>query len=304
MYIYDRHFSALYPLRKEEPVILRRSQHYSYPDRACSRVEWYALGQDVSSPASYNTPGLTFDPQSDYTLAPQVMDAVETLLSTRVPAGHLSDLGSNVNPLMVERGLTVFRYDDGRLQVSPVKFGDKPQKETITGSITSGESIRYPVKLDGDAWIRTNATTGEMSEGLPWLFIHTHPNVNKVPEVPSGIRQENSALFGDLNLLRHQPDHQIGILTIGVNDVIRNVRGARQAIPFSLALRDPIKGPTNYNYRVSEELGTHKAAATALRQIFRSPTVSGYYTGDLPTGRATPYLSARQQRKMTAKAGG
>jgi hypothetical protein len=304
MYIYDRQLSALRPRGIEQPVILRPSQPCYYPYQAAFVTERYALGQDVSSLASYNTPGVTFDPQSDYILAPEVMDAVEKLLSTRVPDAHLRDLGSNVNALMVERGLTIFRYDDGRLQEGQVIFGAKPRKETTSGSITSGGSIRYSVELDVGPWTSIDATTGKvMSQARPWLFIHTHPNVNTVPEVPSGIRQENSLRSGDLYSLRRESDHQIGIMTIGVNSEIANFRSAPQTIPipFTLALRDPIKGPASY--RATVLLETHKAAATALRSMFPRPTVSGYYTGDLRTGRATPYLSARQQRKMTTKDG-
>lgn len=193
---------------------------------------------------------------------------------------------------MIERGLTIFRYDDGRLEVGRVILGDKPRKETITGSITSGGSIRYPVPLEVAGPIHIDAK-GKVTEARPWLFIHTHPNVNTVPAIPSGIRQENSLLSGDLYMLRRESDHQIGIMTIGVNDVIGNFRSCIQPIPFTLALRDPIKkGPTNYS--ATGEIGTHKAAATALRSMFPRSTVSGYYCGDFQTGRATPYLSARQ----------
>ena len=302
MYIYDRELSALRPRRNEQTVILRPSQPYYYPNQAAFVMERYGLGQDVASPASYNTPGLTFDPQSDYILAPEVMDAVGKLLSKRVPEAHLMALGSNANPLMVERGLTIFRYDDGRLQVGPVGFGANPRKEKATGSITSGGSIRYSVKMDLGPWESIDQTGKVMSQARPWLFIHTHPNVIKAPEVPSGIRKENSLLSGDLYMLRRESDHQIGIMTIGVNECIENFRTAPQALPFTLALRDPIKGPTDYG--PTPVLERHKAAATALRLMFRSPTVSGYYTGDLRTGKAAPYLSARQQRKMTARAGG
>lgn len=303
MYIYDRELSTLRPRRNEQAVILRPSQPYYYPNQAAFVMERYGLGQDVASPASYNTPGLTFDPQSDYILAPEVMDAVGKLLSKKVSEAYLMALGSNANPLMVERGLTIFRYDDGRLEVGPVRCGANPRKEQTTGSITSGGSIRYSVKMDLGPWESIDPTTGKvMSQARPWLFIHTHPNVTKAPEVPSGIRKENSLLSGDLFMLRHEADHQIEIMTIGVNERIENFQTAPQVIPFILALRGPIKGPTDYG--PTRDLETHKAAATALRLMFQSPTVSGYYTGDLRTGRATPYLSARQQRKITAKAGG
>ena len=89
MYIYDRELSALGPRRNEQAVILRPSQPYYYPNQAAFVMERYSLGQSVPSPVSYNTPGVTFDPQSDYILAPEVMAAVETLLSTRVPPTHL-----------------------------------------------------------------------------------------------------------------------------------------------------------------------------------------------------------------------
>jgi hypothetical protein len=296
MYIYDRGLSTLRPRHNEQPVILRPSQRYESPPWDPGALEQHALGQSVPSPVSYNKPGVTFDPQSDYILAPEVMVAVEKLLSTAVPAGHLTALGSNVNPLMVERGLTIFRYDDGRLQVGLIRFGAKPRKETKTGSITSGGSLRYSVEVDVGPWENIDATTGSViSQARPWLAIHTHPNVNKVSEAPSGIQQENNLLSGDLYILRREPDYQIGIMTIGVNDVIVNFRTAPQTIPFTLALRDPIKGPTDYS--ATSILGSHKAAATALRLMFQRPTISGYYTGDLRVGRATPYLSARQQRK-------
>ena len=305
MYIYDRPLTALPFLRNERPVIFRPSQGYYYPDRACATVDdWYAFGQGISSPTSYNTPGVTFDPQSDYILAPEVLDAVEKLLSTPVPARHLTALGSNVDPLMVERALVIFRYDDGLLFKDAVYFGTAPRKARTTGSIVEVGDTIYSAKPLIDPIPRTNATGKVVSQAARlWLLIHTHPNVNvnEVPEVPSGIRQENSLLSGDLYTLRNEPNHQVGILTIGVNNVVANFQSAPQAIPFTLAIRDPIKGPTNYG--ATRTLDTHKAATTALRMMFKHPTVSGYYTGDLRTGTATPYLSARQQKKMTAKAG-
>lgn len=301
MYIYDREMSALRPRRNEQAVILRPSQPYYYPNQAAFVMDRYALGQGGSSPGSYNVPGLPFDPLLDYILAPEVMDAVETLLSKRVPDAHLKDLGSNVNALMVERGLTIFRYDDGRL-VGLVQFGAKPRKETKTGSTTSGGPFRYPLWMEVAGPIHTDAK-GKVTEARPWLFVHTHPNVKKIAEIPTGILQENSLLSGDLYLLRREPNHQIGIMTIGVNECIENFRTAAQAIPFTLALRDPIKkGYTDE--RETPDLQTHEDAATALRSMFPRRTVSGYYTGDLRTGRATPYLSAHKQRKMTAKPGG
>ena len=295
MYIYDRQLPVLGSPRDEQAVILRPSQRYYYPNQAAFVMERYSLGQSVPSPVSYNQPGQPLSPQSDYVLAPEVMDAVDTLLSTRVPETHLKSLGSTVNPLMVERGLTIFRYDDGRLEVGRVIFGGKPRKETITGSITSGGSIRYTAPIEVAGPIHTDAK-GKVTEARPWLFIHTHPNVNTVPEVPSGIQQENTLLSGDLYFLRREPDHQIGIMTIGVNDVIENFRSVTQTIPFTLALRDPIK-KGSADERPTPPIHTHQAAATALRLMFPRSTVSGYYTGDLRVGKATPYLSARQQRK-------
>ncbi|MBS0153064.1 MAG: hypothetical protein JSS38_00585 [Nitrospira sp.] len=194
---------------------------------------------------------------------------------------------------MVERALTIFRYDDGRLQTGSVKFGASPQKETITGSTTSSGLMRYPATPD----LSLSVNIG--GQASPWLVIHTHPTVNPIPEVPSGIRQVNSSLSGDLYLLRNGPKRQIGIITIGMNNVITNFQNWPDVIPFSLAIRDPINGPTNYE--PTRLLDTHKAAATVLRLIFRRPTVSGYYTGDLRAGRGVPYLSAHEQRKLTAK---
>jgi hypothetical protein len=302
MYIYDRELSALRPRRNKQPVILRPSQRYEYPTWDPAALEQHALGQGVPSPASYNTPGVTFDPRSDYILAPEVMDAVDKLLSRKVPKAHLMDLGSNVDPLMVERALVIFRYDDGLLRIDAVYFGTAPRKAKTTGSILGGGATIYSAKPVLDPIPRTDAAGRVLSQAAPpWLLIHTHPNVNKIPEVPSGIRKENSLLSGDLYTLRREPNRQFGIMTIGVNECIEDFRTARQAIPFTLALRDPIKGPTDYG--PTPVLQTHKAAATALRLMFRSPTVSGYYTGDLRTGRATPYLSARQQRKIAARAG-
>lgn len=85
MYTYDHPLMALRRLHQEQPVISQPSQRCYHSDRACPTVEeWYALGQSVPLPASYNTPGVTFDPQADYILAPEVMVAVEKLLSTPV----------------------------------------------------------------------------------------------------------------------------------------------------------------------------------------------------------------------------
>jgi hypothetical protein len=268
---------------------------FYYPHPTACVPESYGLNQDAPSSVAYNQPGQALNPTSDYILAPEVLDAVEMLLSTAVPAQHLMSLGSNVDPLMVERVLTIFRYDDGRLQVSPVKFGAAPLKETRTGSITSSGQMRYTATPDLDLSVNIGG------QAVPWLFIHTHPTVNPIPEVPSGISAVNNSLSGDLYILRNGPRRQIGILTIGVNNVIANFRNAPQPIPFSLAIRDPLKGPTDYS--ATRVLDTHKAAATALRLIFRRPTVSGYYTGDLRSGRAVPYLSAREQRKLKAKTG-
>ena len=59
------------------------------------------FGQPVPSP--YNIPGLPLDPSLNYVLAPDVMDAVGKLLSTKVSETHLKALGSGVDPLTVER---------------------------------------------------------------------------------------------------------------------------------------------------------------------------------------------------------
>lgn len=190
------------------------------------------------------------------------MDAVHTLLSTSVPARHLMALGSNVDPLMVERVMTIFRYDDGRLQVSPVKFGAAPQKVTRTGSITSSGQMRYPATPD----LALAVNIG--SQARPWLFIHAHPTVNPIPEIPSGISEVNGLLSGHLYILHNEPKRQIGIITIGVNSVISNFRNWPEAIPFSLAIRDPIKGQTDY--RATRLLDVHKAADTGA--TFDVPT--------------------------------
>jgi hypothetical protein len=282
MYIYDDRLSTLRSRRTEQPVILRPSQRHYHPNQAAFVMERYRLGQNVPSPASYNTPGVTFDPQSDYILAPEVMVAVEKLLSTPVPGAH---------PLMIERGLIIYQYDDGRLPVGNVSFG-------TMGVRTSDGTTRYSVKLEYHTFM--DAGTGKVA--YPWLYIHTHPAVQKFPGVPSGIHPNNGTFVGDLYVLRNEPTRQIGIMTIGVNDVITNFRSTAQPIPFTLALRDPIKGPIDY--RATRTLDSHKAASTALRVMFKGKTVSGYYTGDLQTGRAIPYPSVRQQRKMTAKTGG
>ena len=295
MYIFDRPLTASRSGCHEQITNLQPSQASNLPHHTTCLLNWYGLAQSVPPSIPYNQPGQPLNPQADYILAPEVMDAVETLLSTPIPAAHLSALGSSVNPLMVERVLTIFRYDDGRFQVGPVKFGAAPQKVTITGSIMTGGSMRYPATPD----LASSINIG--GQAFPWLFIHTHPMVNPIPEIPSGIQQVNSSISGDLYLLRREPKRQIGILTIGVNSAITNFRNWTETIPFSLAIRDPIKGHTNY--RPTSLLDTHNAAATALRLIFRRPTVSGYYTGDLRTGRAAPYLSAREQRKLTRKTG-
>lgn len=295
MYIYDRELSACRPRRNEQAIILRPSHRPYHLSQAALVMERYRLGQNMSSPASFNQPGVTFDPQSNYILARAVMDAAETLLSTPLSEKDRMALGSKVNPLMVERVLTIFRYDDGRLQAGLVKFGAAPQKETITGSITSSGSMRYPATPDLDLPVNIG------SQAFPWLCIHTHPTVNPVPAVPSGIERMNNSQSGDLYFLHNGPKRQIGIMTIGLNSVIVNFRNWAETVPFSLAIRDPIKGPTDFG--PTRLLDTHKAAATALRLIFRRPTVTGYYTGDLRTGIARPYLSAHQQKKLTTKTG-
>jgi hypothetical protein len=250
-------------------------------------LDWHSLELGEPSPVSYNQPGQTLNPGAEYILAPEVMDAIETLLSMPVPPAHLQMVGSNADPLMIERGLIIYRYGDGRLRVGNVNFG-------TLGTRASGGTTRYSVNLHYHTFL--DAGTGHVA--YPWLYIHTHPAVQKHPEVPSGIYQDNTKLTGDLYVLRNEPKRQIGIITIGVNSVISNFRNWPEAIPFSLAIRDPIKGQTDY--RATRLLDTHKAADTALRLIFRRPTVSGYYTGDLRTGRAAPYVSLREQRTLKA----
>jgi hypothetical protein len=288
MYIHDRQLPTLRSRRNEQAAILRPSQRYYYPNQDAFVMERYSrLGQSVPSPVSYNQPGQPLSPQSDYVLVPEVMDVVGTLLSTQVPGGHL-----DANPLIIERGVIIYRYDDGRLRVGNISFG------TI-GARTSAGTTRYSVKLEYHTFM--DAGTGKVA--YPWLYIHTHPAVQKFPEVPSGIYPENSKFVGDLYVLRNEPTRQIGIMTIGVNNVVTNFRNAPDPIPFTLAIRDPIKkGATDE--KPTPLIHTHQAAATALRLMFPRSTVSGYYTGDLRTGRATPYLSVRQQRKETAKTGG
>ena len=262
MYIYD----------------LQPSQVYDYPHQPADVREWYGIGQGVPSSVSYNQPGQPLSPQSDYVLAPEVMDAAGTLLSTHVPGAHLAALSSDANPLMIERGLIIYQYDDGRLRVGNVSFG-------TMGARTSDGTTRYSVTLEYHTFM--DAGAGKVA--YPWLYIHTHPAVQKIPAVPSGIHPDNGTFVGDLYVLRNEPTRQIGIMTIGVNDVFTNFRRAAQPIPFALALRDPIKGWTDY--RATRTLDSHKAAGTALRLMFKGKTVSGYYTGDLRTGRAIPYLS-------------
>jgi hypothetical protein len=290
MYIYDRPVVASRSDCHGQIPNLQPSHLYDSPHHTIYMLNWYGFGQGVPLPASYTQPGQPLNPQSDYILAPDVMDAVGSLLSTQVPVAHLAALGSNADPLMIERGLIIYRYDDGRLRVGKVNFG-------TLGVRTSEGTTRYSVKLEYHTFM--DAGTGQVA--YPWLYIHTHPAVQKYPEVPSGISQENTRLSGDLYVLRNEPTRQIGIMTIGVNSVIANFRNAPQPIPFSLAIRDAITGPTNY--RKTAILESHKAADTALRLIFRRPTVCGYYTGDLRTGRAVPYLSAREQRKQMRKTG-
>ena len=166
------------------------------------------------------------------------------------------------------------------------------------GSVTLASGlwgcVRQGEPLDTQSALNITPLWTQEQVGYPWLYIHTHPAVQKYPELPSGISQENTRLSGDLYVLRNEPNRQIGIMTIGVNSVIANFRNAPQPIPFSLAIRDPLKA-----HRTMEKppiLASHKSADTALRLIFRRPTVSGYYIGDLRTGRAAPYLSAREQR--------
>jgi hypothetical protein len=290
MYIYDRPLVTSRLGCDEHTTNFQPSQIYNIPHH-CDRVqEWYGLAQDKPAARSYNQPGQPLDLQSDYILAPEVMDAIGTLLSTQVPRTHLA----GADPLMIERGLIIYRYDDGRLRIGDVSFGTK-------GLRTSAGTTRYSVKLEYHTFM--DAGTGQ--EAYPWLYTHTHPAVQKFPEVPSGIYPENSMFVGDLHVLRNEPTRQIGIMTIGVNSVITNFLNAPQRIPFTLAIRDPIVGPAEYNtdYRPTPTLETHNAAAAALRRIFKGRTISGYYTGDLRTGRAVPYLSAREQRKLKAKPG-
>lgn len=259
-----------------------------------------ALGQAPGATAPSGALWPSFDPEADYQLDPRVMGAVAKLLATPIPQAHLAAVGQRADPLLIERGLTIYRYADGSLEVGQPKFGASPRKLAIAGSTQTGTSTRYSVELDTAPWPRLNASTGVTSEAPPWLFVHTHPQLHAAAEVPSGIQQENSRLAGDLYILRHQPAGQLGIITIGLNTVIPSLGAAAQPIPFSLALRGPIKGPTSY--RATELLATHKAAANALRMIFRRPTVRAYFTGDLRSGKAAPY-SAAQQRQLK-KAGG
>jgi hypothetical protein len=181
--------------------------------------ESYGLSQDAPLSVAYNRPGQTLNPTSDYILAPEVMVAVEALLSTAVPAAHLQILGPNADPFMIERGLIIYRYDDGRVRVGTVNFG-------ALGVRTSEGTTRYSVKLEYHTFV--DAGTGHTA--YPWLYIHTHPAVQKHPEVPSGISQDHTKLGGDLYVLRNEPTRQIGIMTIGVNSVIVNFRNAPHPI--------------------------------------------------------------------------
>jgi len=251
---------------------------YIYEHRSGFSLE-RGLGQSPAS-ASYNLPGLPFDPKRDYILAPEVLDAVEKVLSTPIPQSHLATLGTSVNPLMLERGLTIHRYPNGSLYIGSVRFGSKPRK-TATGNMV------YPTMVDVSPLDNVEPGTGKLiSQVPPWLFVHTHTPVEETPGIPSGVRKENTSLYGDLYSLQNHPTEQLGILTIGVNTVIANFRTSSQPIPFSLAIRDPIRGPTNLG--PTEIFGSHKAAARKFRWMYHSPTVTGYYAGDLRTGRAMP----------------
>ena len=284
MYIYDRPLTALPFLRNEQAVILQPSQVYDCPHKPACVREWYGFGQGVSSSVPHNQPGQPLSPQADYVIAQEVMDAVGILLSRQVSGSHLARLASNANPLMIERGLIIYRYDDGRLRVGDVSFG-------TMGSRTSEGTTRYSVKLEYHTF--TDAGSGQVA--YPWLYIHTHPAVQKFPGVPSGIHPDNGTFVGDLYVLRNEPTRQIGIMTIGVNAVIKNFQSDTQEIPFTLAIRDPIKGPTDY--RPTRTLDSHKAASTALRLMFKGKTVSDYYTDDLRTKKTKPFISASQERK-------
>src|SRR5262245_16075441 len=110
------------------------------------------FGQTVPSSAPSNVPGMPFDPSLNYVFAPGVIEAVGKVLSTAVPATHLQALGSGVDPLNVERGLTIFLDPRGQLQAGQVKFGANPRKERTSGSTVAGGSIRYSVPVDFEPW--------------------------------------------------------------------------------------------------------------------------------------------------------
>jgi hypothetical protein len=156
----------------------------------------------------------------------------------------------------------------------------------MTGSIVGGGNTRYALAVDFLPHSHIDVATGRVTSIPPWLFIHTHPLVQDFPGVPSGIHQENSTLTGDLYALRLEPTRQLGILTIGINNVISNFQKASHEIPFTLALRDPIQ--RDPDLRPTRILDTHKAAATAFRLMFPK-TVTGYFIGDLRKGTAIPY---------------
>lgn len=258
------------------------------------------LGAPVAG--AFTIPGAPLNAEADYILAPVVMEAAAKVLATAVPAGHLAALGSTVNPLLVERGVSIFRFDDGTLQVGAVTFGTSPRTLKLDGSTQSGTTTVHTLQADSGPWRRIDAQTGIETQGSRWLVIHTHPAVQAIPAVPSGIVKQNPALSGDFNLLTTQTSTQTGILTIGSNQIIPDLQMATAPIPFSLAIRDPVRGPTNVN-NVAESFANHEAAAKALRLIFRKPTACGYYVGDLRNGRAAPYPPPRGLKRAAKSAG-